>query len=116
MTNLYSVRRSQPARGAAVRPRAPTPREVAFLSAIAAGDIRPKRTGAAGYYCLRQGWIEPLVAVADRVTTLRELEAEAEADPRRRAPTHKIVGFALTDAGRAALDEASPPLAVAAGG
>ena len=40
--------------------RRPTPRERAYLEALAAGEKRPSISGQAGHMCRRLGWCEVL--------------------------------------------------------
>jgi hypothetical protein len=83
--------------------RPPTPRERAYLEALARGERRPRISGQAGHMCRRFGWCEAIFRLPD-----------GSERPRSRLPDgmdgfaavragYRAVGFVLTERGRMAL-------------
>jgi hypothetical protein len=84
--------------------RPPTPREQAYLEALAGGDMRPSISGQAGHMCRKFGWCE----VFYRSPTGEEL-------PRSALPLqmdsiaivragYRAIGYVLTARGRGVLE------------
>jgi hypothetical protein len=85
--------------------REATPREKAYLSALAAGERRPAISGQAGHMCRRFGWCEALYRLPDGSEAARsELPLQMDAIAIARAG-FRAVGYRLTARGRTVLDK-----------
>jgi len=83
--------------------RPPTPRERAYLTALAGGVKRPPISGQAGHMCRKFGWCEAVYLTPEGTELNRsDLPAQMDAIAVVRAG-YRAIGFALTSRGRAAL-------------
>ena len=83
--------------------RTPTPREKAYLEALASGDLRPSISGQAGHMCRKFGWCESVYLLADGTQVPRSsLPPQLDSIAVVKAG-YRAVGYCLTSRGRAAL-------------
>jgi hypothetical protein len=83
--------------------REPTPRERAYLEALAAGERRPSISGQAGHMCRRFGWCEALYRSRDGEEVVRSgLPRGLDGVALVRAG-YRLVGYVLTVKGERVL-------------
>jgi hypothetical protein len=79
--------------------REPTPRERAYLEALATGVRRPSISGQAGHMCRRFGWCEALYCSREGVEVVRsELPRGLDGVALVRAG-YRLIGYVLTGKG-----------------
>ena len=83
--------------------RLPTPRERAYLEALAEGERRPRISGQAGHMCRRFGWCEAILRLPDGTELPRSRLPQGMDGPAVVRAGYRAVGFVLTERGRMAL-------------
>jgi hypothetical protein len=83
--------------------RSPTPRERAYLEALAAGELRPPISGQAGHMCRRFGWCESVYRLPGGSELAKsELPVHMDSSAIVKAG-YRMIGYCLTNRGRAVL-------------
>ncbi len=83
--------------------RDPTPREKAYLMALAAGELRPSISGQAGHMCRRFGWCEAVYRLPDGSLLARSAVSGQMDSIAIVKAGYRAIGYCLTSRGRAAL-------------
>jgi len=84
--------------------RPPTPREQAYLDALASGDMRPAISGQAGHMCRKFGWCEVMYrspAGEEMPRSALPLGMDSIAIVRA---GYRAIGYVITPKGRTALE------------